>query len=159
MKSWKTLSFVLLGVVLFLSVVVLRISYFGEPATGLPILVDVEPTVAKTLATAQTETKAENLPTSADVQTDTEATDVQTDTEATDVQTDTEATDVQTDTEATDVQTDTEATDVQTDTEATDVQTDTKATEAPTTPKPVTVNPAVELTLLRHTSVGQVRAG
>ena len=139
MKSWKTLSFVLLGVVLFLSVVVLRISYFGEAATGLPIYVDVEPTVAKTLATAQTETKAGNLPTSADVQTDTEATDVQTDTEATDVQTDTEATDVQT------------------NTEATDVQTDTEATEAPTTPKPV--NPAVELTLLRHTSVGQVRAG
>ena len=105
MKSWKALSFALLGVVLFLSVVVLRIGYFGESATRFPILVDVKATVAKTLATeeAQTETEGGNLPTSADVQTDTEA------------------------------------------------------TEAPTTPKPV--NPAVELTLLRHTSVGQVRAG
>ena len=103
MKSWKTLSFALLGVVLFLSVVVLRISYFGEPATGFPIVVDSKSTVAKTLATAQTETEGGNLTTSADV------------------------------------------------------QTDTKATETSTTPTPV--NPAVELTLLRHTSVGQVRAG
>ena len=102
MKSWKALSFALLGVVLFLSVVVLRIGYFGESATRFPILVDVKATVAKTLATeeAQTETEGGNLPTSADVQTD---------------------------------------------------------TKTPTTPKPV--NPAVELTLLRHTSVGQVRAG
>ena len=38
-----------------------------------------------------------------------------------------------------------------------DVQSDTGAAETQTPPKPV--NPAVDLTLLRRTSVGQVRAG
>lgn len=55
--------------------------------------------------------------------------------------------------EARRVQTEAEQTDSTTSTE---VQTDTEATNAQTTPKPVI--PAVELTLLRHTSVGKVRA-
>ena len=38
---------------------------------------------------------------------------------------------------------------------STEIQTDTAATEAHTTPKPV--NPAVELTLIRRTSVDKVR--
>ena len=54
--------------------------------------------------------------------------------------------------EARRVQTEAEQTDSATSTE---VQTDTEATNAQTTSKPV--NPAVELTLLRHTSVGKVR--
>ena len=55
--------------------------------------------------------------------------------------------------EARRVQTEAERTDSTTSTE---VQTDTEATNAQTTSKPV--NPAVELTLLRHTSVGKVRS-
>ena len=57
--------------------------------------------------------------------------------------------------EAQSVQTEAERADTPTRTEF-EVQTDTEGTEAQTPPKPV--NPAVELTLLRHTSVDKVRA-
>ena len=57
--------------------------------------------------------------------------------------------------EAQSVQTEAEQADTPTSTEF-EVQTDTEGTEPKTPPKPV--NPAVELTLLRHTSVDKVRA-
>ena len=57
--------------------------------------------------------------------------------------------------EAQSVQTEAERADTPTSTEF-EVQTDTEGTETQTPPKPV--NPAVELTLLRHTSVDKVRA-
>ena len=57
--------------------------------------------------------------------------------------------------EAQSVQTEAERADTPTSTEF-EVQTDTEGTEAQTPPKPV--NPAVELTLLRHTFGDKVRA-